>query len=433
MKKSLKLAVALGLVALLAVPGVALAAFGDVVISFTPTPAGNGRAVAFDGTDLYYTYTGNTSINRVATDGTAIDSWDTGVQIGALAWDSSRSKLWAGQYDGSGNVTLVDYAAQTIDYQFTFTGEAAHFGGYIDGLAYDEESDTLYISEDWGHKIWHLATDGTVLHSWDITVPGYDYLDNSGLEKVAKWLFVGHPSDTTHGPAANKIFVFELEENGGVTYIGTSIDAASYVEGIELGKLGDQWVLWSNNAVSNLITAYDMAGYWPVLTVDKESVAAEDLGDGDGRLELSEDWTWTWKVTVTNASIASVNGTMVKDNLGGDMELLEVSTDNVSWYGIPAGTKKGTYIEPNTGLTVLWTGKTLKPHWWWPAGDLGPSDNATLYLKVSTDINPGGHQEYTSLGEHCQNSGVTVKGLLQGWYEVEAVSDEICVDVLEPD
>ncbi|MHA1938458.1 MAG: hypothetical protein ACW97O_09650 [Candidatus Thorarchaeota archaeon] len=431
-------AVVLAVVVLLTIGGgVAFAAFGDVVTSFTPTPSGNGRAVAFDGTDLYYTYFGganDTYIYRVATDGTAIDSWDTGVQIGALAWDSSRGKLWAGQYDGSGNVSLVDYQAQTVEYMFSFNGTDpdALLPGWIDGLVYDEESDTLFISNDWDFYVYHVAVDGTILHSWHATVPPHDNFANSGLEKVAKWIFIGDPSPGAPGPAGTGIYIFELDEDWNLIYTGASIDTGGrQVEGIELGMFGDQSVLWTNNAGSNELVAYDMAGYWPVLTVDKESIAAEDLGDGDGVLELSEDWEWIWEVTVTNASIASVNGSIVKDNLGGDLELLAVSPDNVTWYAIPAGMKKGTFIEPNTGLEVMWTGKTLKPHLWWTVGDLAPGDSATLYLKVSTDINPGGKQEYTSLGEHCQNSGATAKGLLQGWYEVEALSDQICVTVEE--
>jgi hypothetical protein len=63
-----------------------------------------------------------------------------------------------------------------------------------------------------------------------------------------------------------------------------------------------------------------------------------------------------------------------------------------------------------------------------------------VQLWLKTDINTGtgngkkpGHQEYTEPGLHELNSGATAKGLLQGWYEVEATTASIEVDVLPQD
>jgi hypothetical protein len=60
-----------------------------------------------------------------------------------------------------------------------------------------------------------------------------------------------------------------------------------------------------------------------------------------------------------------------------------------------------------------------------------------MVLWVSTDINTGtgngkkdGHQEYTSEGTHCLNSGATAKGsvVLNGLvWEVTDTTEEICV------
>jgi sugar lactone lactonase YvrE len=231
-----------------------IATIGDEVASFTPAPAGNGRAVAYDGTDLYYTYylgPGSDSIYRVATDNTTIDSLYTGMQIGALSWDASRGKLWAGAYNGSGYVYLIDYAAGTIDYQFTFAGGTAHFAGFIDGLAWDASDDTLWMSEDWDHAVYHVATNGTILGNWPIDLGNGALFDNSGIEVVCDtYLFLASPNDTTHGPNANGIYVFEKDG----TYTGMSIDTGiNLVEDLAFGD----WVLWINN-VQNKLVAYDV-------------------------------------------------------------------------------------------------------------------------------------------------------------------------------
>lgn len=432
MKKTLKLGLIIGLVAALFIPSsVALAAFGDTVTSFTPTPSGNGRAIAYDGTDLYYTYYSSNYIYKVDTSGTAIGSMDAGVQIGALAWDSNNGQLWAASYDGLGKVYTVDFGV-SITEQFTFDPETGpHFDGYIDGLDYDDETDTLYISEDWDHKVYHVSTSGTILHSWDVTVPGYDYLDNSGLEKVNKWLFVGHPSDATHGPSANKIYVFELDETWGLTYTGQSIDAA-FPEGLALGKDSDgDCVLWTNNVTGQLI-AFDLEGYCPVLAVDKWLYEQIDMGDGDGIIEVGEEWWFNVVIDVQNVSVAEVTEVLLKDNIAGDLMVYAVAhPGSGGWVVVPQPTAKKKQDNRWTDgtVTIEWTGKTKKAHVYFNLGSLASGQSTAVQLWLITDINPGDHQQYTSEGLHELNSGATAKGLLQGWYEVEAVTMPIEVDV----
>jgi hypothetical protein len=45
----------------------------------------------------------------------------------------------------------------------------------------------------------------------------------------------------------------------------------------------------------------------------------------------------------------------------------------------------------------------------WEVGDLPPGALATLQMIVWTDLNPGGNQEYTSVGEYTLNSGPVAK------------------------
>jgi hypothetical protein len=162
-------------------------------------------------------------------------------------------------------------------------------------------------------------------------------------------------------------------------------------------------------------------------------VGETDLGDEDGRLEPDERWEWIWEITVTNVSLATINDVVVKDNLSGDLELLAISLDGTNFSDVikPPGKKVETAV---LGVDVWWTGNSAKVHWSYDGvGDLNPGDDFSICLKVATDQNPGGQQEYTSLGVHYQNSGANAKGLYQGLYEVEGVSDPVCVEVLEVD
>jgi hypothetical protein len=409
------------------------------VTSFTPTPAGNGRAVAYDGTDLYYTYYGSNYIYKVATDGTALDSFDTGVQLGALAWDGTNSQLWAASYDGLGKVYTVQWGVGLTE-QFTFDPETGpHFDGYLDGLDYDEKDDTLYISEDWDHKVHHIATDGTILHSWNVTLAGYDYLDNSGIEKVNKWLFVGHPGGTAHGPAENKIYIFEIDEHWNIIDTGDSIDAGA-VEGLALGEYDGQSVLWTNNAGSNELTAFNLTGYSPVLVVDKWLYQETDQGDGDGVLEVGEEWWFNVVIDVQNVSVGNITDVLLKDNIAGDLVVYAYAYLNApGWILVPVPTEKSKKDNSWTDgfITVEWTGKTKKAHVYFDLGSLDSGNWTEVQLWLKTDINTGtgngkkpGRQEYTEPGLHELNSGATAKGLLQGWYEVEATTASIEVDVL---
>lgn len=197
------------------------------------------------------------------------------------------------------------------------------------------------------------------------------------------------------------------------------------------------------------ITKIEITG---VPSVTKELVdAVEDANVPPGTvgiLDLNERWEFTMDITVTNDTSENITSVMVKDNFGGDLEL--VSTDiaddaelpDTTWTPGTSKKKKENYLSDNTGnVTVSWSGKTQKVHLSWDVGDLEPGDSATLTVVVATDMNTGkndkfpeGHQEYTSGDEHCLNSGATATGFVtlnSGVWEVSDTSDEICVVVGE--
>lgn len=134
---------------------------------------------------------------------------------------------------------------------------------------------------------------------------------------------------------------------------------------------------------------------------------------------------------------------MVQDNFAGDLQLEVINGVDVT----PPTNKKEIWSGYGgaAGVTVLWTGKTMKAHLTWDVGDLAPGQWDVLTVVVSTDMNtgngngknlkfPNGHQEYTSEGEHCLNSGATATGIVtidSGVWEVSNTTDEICVETGE--
>lgn len=154
------------------------------------------------------------------------------------------------------------------------------------------------------------------------------------------------------------------------------------------------------------------------IDVDKILIDAWDEDGGDNIVDIGENWDFSLNITVTNTGPVPVDNVIVKDNLGGDLELLSANA--------------------TIGSLVTWTtGKTEKVHLTWDGiGTLNPGESATLMLLVSTDTNTGtgngkkaGHQEFTSDGEYCLNSGATVKGttIIDSMVvEVSDTSEPIC-------
>ena len=149
------------------------------------------------------------------------------------------------------------------------------------------------------------------------------------------------------------------------------------------------------------------------ITVTKELVSYSDA-DGDGIIEVGEETSLVLEITVTNNdSNNPIKNVVVKDRLSGDLEVDDLGAFNVSG---PSGKQQKN--------------QTDKLFLTWEVGTLAPGESQTTTLIVSTDTNPGGHQEYTEAGIHYLNSGVNVKGSLLG-KQVSATSDPIMIEVFE--
>jgi len=118
--------------------------------------------------------------------------------------------------------------------------------------------------------------------------------------------------------------------------------------------------------------------------------------------------------------------------------LIEIITpgQNVSANGDTGTVDKGDMFKGTNGginfgyFRIFWTGNSCKVHFMWTIGPMTAGETATIYLVISTDLNPAGHQEFTSCGTYFLNSGATVKGFVNG-RQVSAEADPIEIKVVD--
>jgi len=157
--------------------------------------------------------------------------------------------------------------------------------------------------------------------------------------------------------------------------------------------------------VENLAKLYEGADTDPlasdtaIITLHPYEGFSKEILVGDEVVPLETDVHWLVVIGISNIDdeIDTMEDVVVKDRLGGDLEL-------------------DGFWESKGELVTSETGKTNKVHLTWDLeGDLANEDSAWLVLDISTDINPGGgkknggHQEYTSPGWNDLNSGAVVK------------------------
>lgn len=97
-----------------------------------------------------------------------------------------------------------------------------------------------------------------------------------------------------------------------------------------------------------------------------------------------------------------------------DVTVLDKNNDTVTsgyvdWRGVMFKGKFHSGDEDT--FRVFWTGRSCKAHFSWFIGSMEDNESKVIYLVISTDVNPGGHQEFTSPCTHYLNSGATVKVL----------------------
>jgi hypothetical protein len=242
----------------------ASAVTGTILAQFVPTgPTGNGRGMAFDGTDLYYTIVGDSNIYKIDTSGNllatiGIPVGDPRVSAGGpLAWDGSA--LWTMDYSVNSfiiyrvnpltNATLSSFNIATQNPAHpAVTGNPRNIGEYPDGLAWT--GSTLWVSSEVfaGNWVVEVDTSGNILSAFNPPVT-----NGFGTSGVA---FDGF--DLWHSNAHN------LQYQTDVTGVLTSVN---FTDNIQLEDLAYDVVtfaplcaIWANEATggSNRITAYEV-------------------------------------------------------------------------------------------------------------------------------------------------------------------------------
>jgi hypothetical protein len=141
---------------------------GTVVRSF-PIPTeggGNGRAIAFDGTNLYVTRSGDSTVYKLTTSGSFLSSFDAGTILGALGYKTNTGHLVGGSYEGGGEVYDIDPAtpaAKTTLFTFSDPGTCLFSRTAIDGLEYRPTAGNLALSGDGCNRVFIKNLDGTAV------------------------------------------------------------------------------------------------------------------------------------------------------------------------------------------------------------------------------------------------------------------------------
>ena len=173
----------------------------------------------------------------------------------------------------------------------------------------------------------------------------------------------------------------------------------------------------------------------PLVEFTKEITDTTEGGDMDGRLEPGEDWQWTFSVSMKNLTDETLTVTKLHDRLGGDLEW-----HVIAWYSGLIG-DEDVYTRGKTEKVFInfYDGFTLAPgqEEWLFSVSVSPDINTGKGTANNSDKNSNknpkaGHQEYTSLGEHCLNSGAWFEGWIGDEY-IEASTEPVCVEVLEAD
>jgi len=124
-------------------------------------------------------------------------------------------------------------------------------------------------------------------------------------------------------------------------------------------------------------------------TKTAEAVTSNITTLPDGTFKVPNKQYAEWQVRIELTSDSTINSVIVTDNFGGEfgVELISVSRGSVDFE---------------------YQGETHKVQLEWTIGD-NFSGTATLLLKVYTDKNSAGKQEFTSSGTHILNSGSVLK------------------------
>ena len=232
----------------------AYAAEGDLAGTVTCSNANAGVGLAYDGTTFFYpiafssSILGTCDITGTVGANIQINNLNAPNAITTVAYDAKRDLLWAATGDLGGeqrDIYQIDKTTGNAVFQFTATATGA---GLTDGLAYDGEDDTLWITGDVSTVISHYNTDGTVI-AIDTAVPGTGQI--SGVAAGVGVLYLGHNGQT--------IITKHLKSD--LSLLATFNTGNARTEDLECdpNTFPGIDVVWSKDAFSNNIEAFEVA------------------------------------------------------------------------------------------------------------------------------------------------------------------------------
>jgi len=160
-----------------------------------------------------------------------------------------------------------------------------------------------------------------------------------------------------------------------------------------------------------------------------------------------------WDIEIGVSTEVDLKDAKVSDNFGAELKIDEIitPTKNYTFTYLDYESKYPTtqaYVSISDGTTIThkldgigvtfgktpykfhieWSGKTHKIHFEWYIDELKAGKTIKIIIGVSTDLNPGGKQEYTSSCEHCINSGAVLKAKWKCRW-ISAESEQLYVKV----
>jgi len=241
----------------IASPIPAFAAEGDIIATVICANANPGVGLAFDGARFYYplgleSFTLGTC-NTTGVVGVDIPIIGLNDAISTVAYDVNRDLLWAATSDLGGEMRDI-YQIDKVTGQSTFQFTAFATGGSLtDGLAYDGQDDTIWVTGDVSSVISHYTTGGAVIAT-DIPIPptSLGILSVSGVAAGVDVLYLGHDGNTviTKHAKSDLSLLSEFDTGGLGRTEDLECDPDTF-PGID--------VVWSKDAFSTSLEAFEVA------------------------------------------------------------------------------------------------------------------------------------------------------------------------------
>ncbi|MFH1616868.1 MAG: hypothetical protein ABIG61_17515 [Planctomycetota bacterium] len=270
----------------------------------------------------------------------------------------------------------------------------------------------------------HLTITLDVENPYDSNVVAVDILP-SDLRYILDTLAVDGNTVTPLGISNNSVSVKVPPGDHQITFDAQVVQApAEDMNVANVARVYNDGGIVIDDSETVLLALHPYAGLSKVI-VDVNWAGASDPCAIYVPVKTDVHWGISFLVeNIAGDDILTMQGVVLEDRFGGDLEVDDVNS-------ITAGT---------TCDLSKKKGNTLKQFLTWNIGNLADSNSAELVLEVSTDINPGtghgkksGHQEYTSPGEHCLNSGAVIKFIDPGTgYQLSAHTPELIVEAYEP-